>query len=360
MKSLRWRLTLWFALSLLLIVTVLAGLAQWHLDFELRKEKWERTDPAHPDYILHGSFTDKEVRDILAELLQFWTVVGVPIVVLALVAAYFVARQSTKPVRNVNQQLARLGPANLGERINAPDADPEFGELVRRLNDLLSRLETAFTHLNEYTGEVAHELRTPLQLMRLHVEANASKMAPGLAEELEQELARLSNYVERALTIARVEQGRLETTPEAIPLKDFLSDVIEPFSRLAEAERRRLLWSCPADATAWTDRSGLKQIFFNLLSNALKHGQGDILLRVRVRAQLIAFLIGNRSGQHPPKDGNGLGIGLRLVRALTRQLTGVHLTIRHKRYFWVQLQVPAASSAAGWTPAPLTSAAQGR
>jgi two-component system heavy metal sensor histidine kinase CusS len=121
---------------------------------------------------------------------------------------------------------------------------------VRRLNELLGRLETSFTQLHEYTSQVAHELRTPLQLMRLQVEAHTAKMEPALAEELQEELARLSSYEETALTIARAEQGRLELKPEAVPLKDFLSDVAEPFIRLAEAERRRLLWYCPKEASA--------------------------------------------------------------------------------------------------------------
>src|SRR5690348_12230743 len=101
MKSLRWRLTLWFGLSLLVVASVLVMSAHWHLDYELRKEKWERTDPAHPDWVLHGSFTDREIHDILRELLQFWFLTGVPVVGLALVAAYFVSRQSVKPVREV-------------------------------------------------------------------------------------------------------------------------------------------------------------------------------------------------------------------------------------------------------------------
>lgn len=345
MKSLRWRLTLWFALSLLVVVVVLVVSAHWHLDYELRKEKWERTDPAHPDWILHGSFTDKEVRDILHELLQFWSMVGVPVVGLALIAAYFLARHSTKPVREVNRQLARIGPATLGERVDAPDADPEFSELVRRLNELLGRLETSFTQLHEYTSQVAHELRTPLQLMRLQVELHAAKMEPGLAEELQEELARLSSYVETALTIARAEQCRLELKPETVPLKDFLGDVVEPFSRLATAERRRLLWSCPNEAAAWTDRSALKQILFNLLNNALKHGRGDILFRVRTRANKVSFLIGNRPADQSAKDANGLGIGLRLVRALACQSKGTRLVFRNKAYFWVRLRMPASNNA---------------
>jgi signal transduction histidine kinase len=351
MNALRWRLTLWFALSLLVVVAALVVSAHWHLDYELRKEKWERTHPAHPDWILHGSFTDKEVHDILGELLQFWALVAVPVVGLALSAAYFLARRSTKPVRNVNCQLSRLGPATLSDRINAPDADPEFDELVRHLNALLERIETSFNHLRDYTSQVAHELRTPLQLMRLQVETNAARMEPGLAEDLQQELARLSNYVENALLIARAEQGRLEIHPEDLSLKVFLEDLLEPFTRLAEEEGRRLLWSCPVGLAIRTDRDLLKQVFFNLVNNALGHGTGDILLRVRVRPRSAVILVGNRC---PVQKGTtGLGIGLRLVRILAEQLPETHLATRHTAYFWVRMQVPYGTP----VPVPIMNAA---
>lgn len=345
MKSLRWRLTAWFALSLLVVVSALIISAHWHLDYELRKEKWERTNPAQPDWVLHGSFTDKEVRDILGELLQFWLIVGVPAVGLALVAAYFLARHSTQPVRQLNSQLAELGAANLGHRLEAPDADPEIAELVRRLNELLHRLEKSFAQLQEFSAQVAHELRTPLQLMKLQIEANAAKLEPDLAEDLQEELARLSNYVETALTIARAEQDRLDSNPECLALKVFLADVVEPFSRLAIADGRRLLWSCPEEVTAWTDRSLLKQILFNLLNNALKHGRGDILFRVRSCGKNVWFLIGNRTAVPEAKQGKGLGIGLRLVCALSSQLDGTRITFRQHGYFWARLRTPAAVGA---------------
>lgn len=348
MKSLRWRLTVWFALSLLVVASVLVVSAHWHLDYELRKEKWERTNPAQPDWVLHGSFTDKEVHDILGELLQFWLIVGVPAAGLALTVAYLLARHSTKPVRKLNQQLAQLGPATLGQRLHAPDADPEIAQLVQHTNELLGRLETSFAQLRDYSSQVAHELRTPLQLMQLQVETHAATMEPALAEALQEELARLSSYVETALTIARAEQGRLDLNPEALDLKDFLKDVVEPFCRLAEAERRRLLWSCPNQASAWTDRSILKQILFNLLSNALKHGREDILFRVRTCGNNVWFLIGNRPAVRKAVDGRGLGIGLRLVRALACQLSGTELTFRQAGYFWVRLCLPTS----GRTPPP--------
>lgn len=342
MKSLHWRLTAWFAVSLLLVLFVLIASAHWHLDYELRREKWERSNPAQPDWVLHGSFTDKEVHEILGELLQFWLMVGVPTVALALAAAYFLARQSTKPVRDLNAQLARLGAASLGRRLQAPDASPEIAELVQHFNELLKRLETSFAQLREYSSQVAHELRTPLQLMKLQVELNASKMQPELAEALQEELARLSSYVESALMIARAEQGRLELDPESLPLKHFITDLVEPFSRLAAASQRRLLWSCPQEATAWTDRNLLKQILFNLLNNALQHGREDILLRVRVCGGSIWFLIGNRPAVRGSQSGDGLGIGLRLVCALVSHLDRTKVTFRKRSYFWARLRVPSA------------------
>jgi signal transduction histidine kinase len=341
MKSLRWRLTLWFGISLLAVVTGLIVAAHRHLDYELRLEKWELSTPDHPDRVLHGSYSDGEVEDILSELLQFWILVGVPLVGLALVAGYFIARRSVRPVRDVNRQLSNFGPTTLAERLQAPDVDPEVGELVCHVNDLLARLELAFTHLREYTTQVAHELRTPLQLMRLRIEANAAGMNPELAEELQEELARLSNYVENALTIARAEQGRLELRPEPLALKELLTDVLEPFSRLAEAEGRRLLWACLPGASVQADRSAIKQILFSLLANALKHGDQDILLRVRPRPRGVSLLLGNRVAERTQVSRQGLGIGLRLVQALANQMEGTRLAIRRRRYFWVRLHLPA-------------------
>jgi signal transduction histidine kinase len=346
MKSLRWRLTLWFGVSLLIVVTGLIFAAHRHLDYELRQEKWEHTTPQHPDWILHGSYSDKEVQEILGELVRFWILVGVPLVAAALVSAYFIARRSDRPVREVNRQLSSLGPATLAQRLQAPDVDPEVGELVRHVNELLARLELAFAHLQEYTTQVAHELRTPLQLMRLRIESNAAGMKPELAEELQEELARLTSYVETALTIARAEQGRLEMNPEPLALKEFLTDTLELFSRLAAAEGRRLLWSCPADIVVQADRSTLKQILFNLLSNTLKHGEQDILLRVRPHRGSVSLLLGNRMTERTQTSRQGLGIGLRLVQALASQMKQTRLAIRRRGFFWVRLQLPAGEKAA--------------
>ncbi len=344
MKSLHLRLTLWFAISFFCVVTLLVLSAYWHLDHELRKEKWERAHPGHQDWTLHASFSDDEVRDILDELIEVWLIIGVPLAALATGLAYLVARRSVRPVRRINEQLVSLDVRTLSKRIDAPDVDPHIRELVAHFNQLLARLESSFGHLQEYTSQVAHELRTPLQLMRLQIEANAAAMKPDLAESLQDELARLSNYVETALTIARAEQGRLELSPESILFKDFLADLLEPFGRLAVAEQRRLLWSCPANVVVHADRDTLKQMLVNLLANALKHGENDIFLRVRANRRAATLLLGNRAAHEAPAAAKGLGIGLRLVHALVQLMPGARVQMRRHRFFWVRLQLPTTHS----------------
>ena len=68
MNSLRWRIALWFTVSLLAVAAVFVAVTDLHLRHELRVEKWERTEPGQADWTLHGSYSEAEVDDIAGEL----------------------------------------------------------------------------------------------------------------------------------------------------------------------------------------------------------------------------------------------------------------------------------------------------
>lgn len=322
MKSLRLRVALWFAGSVAAVMLVFVAVTFLHLRHELRVEKWERSRERDKDWTLHGNYSEAEVADIVDELWSLSLLYAAPVLVLAMGAGYVVARRAFRPVDEMNRQLQRIGATNLSARLDAAKADREFRDIGENVNALLVRLENSFQQLSDFSAQVAHELRTPLTLMRLQIEEAADRIDPALAESMQEELKRLSDYVDQCLLLATAEQGRLQIRTSRFRLGEVVSDVAEAYNLLAREERRSIDWHV-TDVEVETDPQQLRQLLHVLLSNALRHGEGAIFVHVRPESGGALCQVLNRVRQGPALPGNG--IGLRLARALATAL-GLTLT----------------------------------
>ncbi|MDB6057446.1 MAG: signal transduction histidine kinase, partial [Verrucomicrobiales bacterium] len=273
MNSLRVRLALWFGFSILAITCVFALFTYHQMTVELTQKHWQRDYPDHPDWKLHGSFSEAEVRDIMGELVEGWVGYSLPMIALTLGVGYYIARKSLRPIQSVNEQLQRVSPKNLDQKIVLHEGDKEFRNLLQHINDLLGRLNNSFMEMSEYAAKVAHELRTPLAIMRLKVEQADSTIDPGLSEELQEELHRLTHVVDQSLLIAKAEQGRLVWHPEVFDLTEMVTDVAKDFELLATESGRSVRVRVHEGCLVKSDAKYFKQVLHNLLTNALKHGQ---------------------------------------------------------------------------------------
>lgn len=316
MKSLRARLTVWFASSLVLVLVVFVVFTYRLLESELHSKSWQLDYPDHPDWKLHGSYSDAEVHDILGELVETSLLYGIPLALATLLLGYWLARKSVKPIAAMNRQLQAIRAQNLSQRIQLREADEEFRDLVRYINELLGRLEKSFKDMSEYAAKVAHELRTPLAILRLKVEQAGSQMPPDLAEELQTELHHLAYVVDQSLLIAKAEQGRLVLRPDLFDLAAVVADVAGDFALLANEEDRvmNLRQISPSPVTA--DSKYTRQMVHNLLANALKHGQGEIRVKLGPSNGYNVLTISNRLRSRPADQSESLGLGLRVVNTL--------------------------------------------
>jgi len=323
----RLRIAAWFGLALVFIVGLLIFTAHQHLDHELRLEKWDRSHPKFPDWSLHGSYTDAEVHDILGELIQVWIWVGLPALGLALGVGFLLANRSIRPVRSINRALAEKTPGTLKTGIPLPERDAVLAELVAQINALLLRVGNAYDEMAEYSSRVAHELRTPLTLLRMRIEQSAAEIPPELSEQLQDELSRLSKFVERSLLAARAESGRLEFKLADFDISTVLEEIKEPYEILAAEAKIALEWDVPPGIHIFSDGDLLRQILHNLLGNAGRYAASTARLRVSSTGQKTVLSLDNdyRSETRAP---GGLGIGLRLVRALANSMEGHHFSIR--------------------------------
>jgi len=341
MKSLRARLTVWFGLVFLGLVAAFTFLTHHTLEDELRNRTWQKDYPDHPDWKLHGSFSEAEVQDISRELMASAVGWSVPLAVIALVGGYWLARHSLRPIASVNRQLQTKNSGNLGEPISLPEMDGEFRDLVRQLNELLKRLDNSFAEMNDYAAKVSHELRTPLAIMRLKVEQSGGRIAPELADELEAELHRLTHVVEQSLLIARAERGRVMTMRSVFNLSATTAEIVEDFQLLATEQGRRFTLKSTPECWVSADPNHVRQIAHNLLTNALKHGDGDLTVQVKRSGKSAALVVSNRT-RHAGDPEPTLGLGLRVVGALLRLEPEIRLQRRHTgNYHVARLLVPS-------------------
>jgi len=336
MKSLRVRLTLWFGIGFMVITAAFTILIHHTLEAQLLQKACNKAYPELPDWNLHNTLTEIEVKDIANEMIKSALLWAMPALLLAIAGGYWLAQQSLRPIASVNSQLQSKNPGNLGEPISLPEADSEFRDLLRQLNDLLTRLDSSFGEMNNYAAKVAHELRTPLSIMRLKVEQADGRIAPELAEELENELHRLTHVVDQSLLIARAEQGRVLPMRSVFDFSTAVAEVVSDFQLLAAEQNRR--FTLRSDKGCWVsaDPRHLRQIIHTLLTNALKHGSGDLIVRLKHHPHHATLLVSNRV--NPTLDPEStLGLGLRVVAALLRLEPGVRFQRRRGNDYYTTL-----------------------
>src|SRR3954454_9963970 len=185
-------------------------------------------------------------RERALDALHALLAVGGPLALLiASAVAYALAAAALRPVERMRRRAAAVTVAETGGRLPVPPADDEIGRLGRTLNEMLARLENAFTRERSFVSDASHELRTPLAILRTelelarrgrHTRAELEAALRSAAEETD----RLSHLAEDLLVIARSDQGRLAVRPEALEADDVLRRVSGRFATRAKAEGRPL------------------------------------------------------------------------------------------------------------------------
>jgi heavy metal sensor kinase len=142
------------------------------------------------------------------------------------IAGHFMSRKALKPVAALAMQAQRINDRNLDIRLPIPSAKDEISDLSRTLNQMLERIDKAFTSVRTFTGNASHELRTPISLLRTEIEValirpRSTSEYRAILSRLHEETVRMTNLVENLLSLARVDGGA-----EAIALTPIRVDLL--------------------------------------------------------------------------------------------------------------------------------------
>jgi heavy metal sensor kinase len=204
---------------------------------------------------------------------------GVPVVLLlASLGGYFLARKSLAPIASMNSQTQRISAESLSQRLDVNNPRDELGRLATTINDLLSRLESAFNEQQRFVADASHELRTPLAVLRGETEVALAKQrtADEYQESLsliQEEAERLSRIVEDLFILARQPIDAPATLiRERVSLNDAIKDCARAAQVLATRKGVRLTTENNSALINLTgDKELITRMILNLLDNAVKY-----------------------------------------------------------------------------------------
>jgi two-component system heavy metal sensor histidine kinase CusS len=278
---------------------------------------------------------DRELGELLSVLAM-----AVPMAILGAGGlAYGLARKALAPVQELDRSTQEITADRLDRRLSVANPTDELGRLAETINDMIARLERSFSEIRRFTADASHEIRTPLTAIRTETEVALRKPLTAseyqhLLESILEECDRMSRLTDQLLTLARQDAGAGRPAFEDIDLSRLVREVAETLRPLAESKGLHLEFDADGPARMSGDNLGLRQVFFNVLDNAIKYtpSGGNIAVQLNDKdGQVVVTIKDTGVGIAPEhlahvfdrfyrvdkarsRDEGGTGLGLSIAR----------------------------------------------
>ena len=255
------------------------------------------TDKGEPDFFdPEREKLDQELTIIIygaqeSFIVTNWCITAV-VTLLGGVLAYFLSGRALNPLRAFTSQVEKVQPNNLSDMKMAEDVLPEFRQFSKSFNQMLDRLDEGFAAQRQFTGNAAHELRTPLALMQAQLELFSTEH-PKMLPETAGFLLLLREQTERMtqMTKTLLEMSELRTVPcnDHIEIAPMIEEIFTDLAPLAE--KNGIILESTGDGTMTGSDTLIYRLLFNLTENAIRYNRPDGMVRITVTEEEKRLII---------------------------------------------------------------------
>ena len=242
-------------------------------------------------YVVSMDEADRQIITVITALLT----VGAVIILFVYFSGHYFIRSILTPIRQIGTTAKRIAQGDFKARIIKLNND-EIGELCDTINDMAEELGQTEKMKNDFISSVSHELRTPLTAIKGWAETlqagetDRQTFNRGM-DIIVSETERLSGIVEELLDFSRMQSGRMTLTMDKIDILAELGAAVYMFSERARREHKFLIYDEPAMLPpVLGDINRLRQVFVNVLDNALKYTKEGGTITVTAEAEEAGFI----------------------------------------------------------------------
>lgn len=244
-----------------------------------------------------------------------------------------VMRRALAPLRAASQQAAAIGPHAPGLRLTTDDIPVEVRPLVEAINAALDRLDQALAAQRRFTGDAAHELLTPLAVLRANIDTLGDTKSAG---DLRQEVTAMSDVVNQLLELSELETMEPGNGVE-IDLREICTEVVARMAPIAIGQQKSVAFTGPAHPVMVVScPKAAGRALRNLIENAIDHTGPETTVEVELRDDAIIRVIDKGPGvpldqrdmifqrfwRGPDRRRPGVGLGLAIVKQFVQTYQG--------------------------------------
>lgn len=293
--------------------------------------------------------------------------IALPVVLLLfLVVGFLFSRKLIGPLTQMRDAAEAMAQGDYKVRVKATSSNDEIGQLATSFNVMAGELEHADQMRRDLIANVSHELRTPVSALQALVENMADGVVDPTPTNLEGILGqthRLSDLIAFLLDLSRVEAGAASLEITTFNFKEFLDDTLEPLEIADAGHAHSVTVDIPQSITIEGDQDRLRQLFTNIISNAMKHsadGTGILIEgHLDEESGMVVSNVINFGSQIPPEarsdifrryvkgegtkpgtSSGGTGLGLSIARWAAHLHGGEITVVDDERGTNFQIELP--------------------